>query len=441
MKSIPLTMVATACLSILAATPQFVPDAQLRDVAMVQNSDTRVVTISYEIDAPAVVTLDLQTNGVSLSQTVLDTVVGDTNCRVESGRHSFDWRPYETLSAMKQMEGVEAVVTAWAVDCPPDWMVVDLRETGADRLRYYASSNAIPGGIGALTYKTDKMILRKCHARNVEWMMGSPVGEVGRTTDASATTKYEYRHRVTLTNDYYLAIYETTQAQCLNAYGDRKSAYTGDDADAHPVDSVSCKDLRGGVQSKGARWPDQGHGVTDSSVIGKFRARTGVEFDLPTSAQWEFACRAGSTHALYNGKDLTSETGVNDTLEPIAWYVENSGSAAHAVGGKQPNAWGFHDMLGNVWEYVLDAAWADATVYTEHAPAIEPVGPTLAEAANYSSANQSCYNRHFRGGSCKSKAARCRAAYTSYADIWWWQDSYAGERGFRLAAPALAIAE
>ncbi len=76
-------------------------------------------------------------------------------------------------------------------------------------------------------------------------------------------------------------------------------------------------------------------------------------FRLPTEAEWERACRAGSTTALYNGP-LSGCSGSDPNADAIAWYLDNSGGVLHPVGQKQPNAWGFYDMLGNAWEWCHD---------------------------------------------------------------------------------------
>jgi len=77
-------------------------------------------------------------------------------------------------------------------------------------------------------------------------------------------------------------------------------------------------------------------------------------YRLPTEAEWERAYRAESTSALYNGPLLGSCKGADPNADAIAWYTENSGNGPHPVAGKQPNAWGLHDMAGNVEEYCHD---------------------------------------------------------------------------------------
>jgi formylglycine-generating enzyme required for sulfatase activity len=112
-------------------------------------------------------------------------------------------------------------------------------------------------------------------------------------------------------------------------------------------------------------------------------------FDFPTEAQWEYACRAGSTAAYCYGDN-------EKELTQYAWYEDNSNDRPHPVGEKKPNAWGLYDMHGNVWEWCSD--W-----YGEYPsePDTDPVGPK--EGAN----------RVIRGGSWDNDAAFCRTAYRS----------------------------
>ena len=118
-------------------------------------------------------------------------------------------------------------------------------------------------------------------------------------------------------------------------------------------------------------WPVNRHKVSTDSWLGKLRAKTGVDFDLPTDAQWEFACRAGTTTVLYNG-DFTSSN-FSTYLNPIAWYNSNRGGYMwHPVGFKLPNAFGLYDMIGNGREMCLDRYAAD---YGGIANKYEPEGP------------------------------------------------------------------
>ena len=127
---------------------------------------------------------------------------------------------------------------------------------------------------------------------------------------------------------------------------------------------------------------------------------TGYEYTLPTEAQWEYACRAGTTTALNSGKNLSDEDECPE-MDEVGWYDGNSKSGTHRthpVGQKQPNAWGLYDMHGNVWELCLD--W-----YEKDYPAsfvTDPMGPDTGDL------------RVQRGGSYFSKAMSCRSARRSF---------------------------
>lgn len=127
-------------------------------------------------------------------------------------------------------------------------------------------------------------------------------------------------HQVTIKEGFYMGRFEVTQAEWQKVMGANYSQFKGDRL---PVEKVSWNDAQ--------------------SFIGKLNARGELfSYRLPTEAEWEYACRAGTT-ADYAGD-------VNE----MAWFSENSGNKTHAVGGKQPNAWGLADMYGNVWEWCAD---------------------------------------------------------------------------------------
>ncbi len=110
--------------------------------------------------------------------------------------------------------------------------------------------------------------------------------------------------------------------------------------------------------------------VPEDAPSGMYGATAELDLDLPTEAQWEFACRAGTTTAMYNGKPNAGTWG-NSDCNDIAWFTGTSEQKPHAVGGKLPNDWGFYDMYGNVREWCLDwyATYPDT-------PAVDPNGPT-----------------------------------------------------------------
>lgn len=221
--------------------------------------------------------------------------------------------------------------------------------------------------------------------------MGSPDSEKGRYSD-------ETQHQVTLTEDFYIGVFEITQKQYSLIYGSNPSSYKGD---TRPVEYVSYNTIRGTGGTAGAGWPTYGHAVDSGSFLGKLRAKTGKTFDLPTEAQWEYACRAGTTTALNTGKNLTS-TGRDSAMDEAGRYNynQNDGKGGYSsnhtkVGSYLPNAWGLYDMHGNVWEWCLD--WYKSDL--DSSAVTDPKGP-----------NSGSY-RVIRGGGWGGSAQRCRSAY------------------------------
>lgn len=162
-----------------------------------------------------------------------------------------------------------------------------------------------------------------------EFLMGSPASELGRIDN-------ETQHRVTITQGFWLGKYEVTQEQWQAVMGSNPSHFRGINL---PVESVSWDMISraGGFLEKANRF-----------------VAAGGRFSLPTEAQWEYACRAGTTTGLNNGTNLTSTEGACRNLDEVAWYRQNSGGKTHLGGLKRPNAWGLHDMHGNLWEWCAD---------------------------------------------------------------------------------------
>ena len=244
------------------------------------------------------------------------------------------------------------------------------------------------GGFNTDEYKTTKLVLRRIEAGT--FMMGSPTDESGRETN-------ETQHKVTLSKPYYIGLFEVTQKQYSLVMGSNPSNYSGD---KRPVEKMSWNTIRGNTN-----WPAS-TAVSASSFMGRLRARTGLEFDLPTEAQWEYACRAGTTTAYSYGASASGD---------YMWYTSNSSSQTHEVGTKKPNPWGLYDMHGNVWEWCLD--WYASSLGT--AAMTDPKGASSGS------------DRVRRGGSWYYNAAYCRSAYRYGSNPSLTYDGL----GFRLMCP------
>ena len=357
--------IITACMG-LAAVSWGAAVPTVSDVVMSEDAATRTVTVTYTLaNAPGIVTAMFLTNGVPVDS--VTALGGDVNRYVTNANStcSFTWIPEKSWPWHLIEDGsMTARVTAWATNAPPDYMAINLSVTNA--VFFHERAADVPGGITNDMYKTEWLLMRKIHAKDVVWHMGSPTFESNRSAD------YEVMHPVRLTYDYYIGVYMATQRQyqritrSTSLPGSFTSSSTYPDSWGYPVNGLKFSVLRGTTYA----WPADGHKVTEGSFMGKLRALTGIDsFDLPTEAEWEYACRAGTFTAHYDGTDTTN------SLANLGWYVANSAvngtRIPHVVGLKQPNPWGLYDMYGNLAERCLD--WRAPYENTDRI-AVDPVG-------------------------------------------------------------------
>lgn len=247
------------------------------------------------------------------------------------------------------------------------YCVIDL--SGGTNVTYYprVALSDVPLNGWPNECRTTRLVLRRIPAGT--FIMG------GGSSDES--------RRVTLTKPFYMGVFEVTQKQwelVMGTWPGSTPSSSYGRGGAYPAYRVSYNDIRG--SSSGAQWPASSS-VDASSFLGRLRAKTGLEFDLPTEAQWEYACRAGTMTTYYWGDAMDGA---------YAWYWGNSSSKTHPVGTRTPNTWGLYDMSGNVWEWCRD--WYGTLAY-----GADPVGSA---SGSY---------RVSRGGSWNDDSGFCTSSH------------------------------
>lgn len=239
-------------------------------------------------------------------------------------------------------------------------------------------------------YKTTHLVMRKIPAAGQEWTMGSPETDPYYKTYGGR----ELAHQVKFLKNYYMGVFPVTQAQWTGIMGAGTAFAFGGRADSgsRPAESIAYKQMRGALTADAV--PES------SSFIYKLNDRANAAFDLPTDAQWEYACRAGTATALYGGCAYSEAE-----VKRLGWVSQNSESETHEVGLKLPNNWGLYDLVGNVREIVLDR-YSDGDNYanyiaSEPSPMVDPVG----------SFEVSADNRVYRGGSWSDDGKQGRSAF------------------------------
>lgn len=206
------------------------------------------------------------------------------------------------------------------------------------------------------------------------FQMGSPWGKSFMESDEGP------QHEVVLTKGFWMSAYETTQAQYKKLMGENPSKFKGDNL---PVEQVYWNHAQKFI------------GKLNKQEHAAGRLPKGWEYRLPTEAQWEYACRAGTETAFHFG----TRSGPLPQKD-FAWFDENSGERTHKVGEKRPNAWGLYDMYGNVFEWCED--WYD----DEYPTSEKQINPKGADADAFGV-------RVLRGGACGHRWYSSRSAFRS----------------------------
>jgi len=425
-------------IAISAAMTAMVATAVTPTVSNVEMSvtDGREVTVTYDLaNGPAVITLSVETNSgsswIAMDDKVVSRALGDVNRKITGTAGTITFVPEVDMPT--DTATVRAKVTAWPMDDTPDYMVYSLAQveanlTADDRVRYYASTNALPGGLlGNIDYRMGLMVFRKIKAAGVTYTMGS---DVNLEVSGKGYENREAAHKATLYRNYYLAVFPLTQGQ----YRILKGADDGsEDFVLERYLRIKARLTYNGIRGT-SLYPAA---PNDSSLLGIMRQTSGrtIDFDLPSEAEWEYACRAGYGHNYYGTGVQMRMTYADRLSDPemdrigryrrnqaSEWYVGSDGTVtlnqaniiANAksqgvtngvpiAGSYAPNVWGLYDMLGGVMESCLDW-YQEAESISAYNGAVNANGANSLDGASPTS-------RVRKGGSWGENAFVCRPAY------------------------------
>lgn len=356
-----------------------------------------IVDIKYSVecdDADTYIELQFSAyDSVRKKNYEIKALTGDGvfGCVKSGGPYSVEWDAGIDLPN-KNIKDLEITISGKVADCK--YLVVDL-----------SAGTSVASYPIRYTDKEPDLTDDKCRSTEL-WLRRIPAGRfaMGCPVEESGNNIFELEHNVTLSKDFYIGVFEVTQMQWALVMGNNPSIYKGD---CRPVENISYDDIRGTCVQAGAGWPAYGHIVDASSFIGKLQKKTGLVLDLPTEAQWEYACRAGTNSALNSGKNLSNSIGECVEMDEVGRYRcnqsdGNGGFGEHTkVGCYKPNFWGLYDMHGNISELCLN--WSGDLNYNEleeNTDKEDPTGPAIG------------IYRRTRGGHWDSDPKSCRSAST-----------------------------
>lgn len=333
-------------------------DISISDVKVFSGYPWKEVIIGYKITGTNDAPVDLYCRAKDNETGNSYECVSLGNVDISEGVHSLKWNAEKDGAKFVSSNVVFTLRLEY-----PMYLVVDL--SGGTNASHFAVSYLydVPSGGWTDEYKTTKLALRRIEAGS--FILGD---------DQSDET-----HRVTLTQPFWIGVFEVTQRQWELVVGGRPSTFPNNDSyEVRPVETVAYDRIRGPLNSDT---------IDANSFVGILREKIGKTFDLPSEAQWEYACRAGTVTDFNDGSAFVTnyigdisktyittdgKVGMSytiggyvkcDSLDLIGRYIYNSGnvgdfsastnSATAAVGTYKPNNWGLYDMHGNVAEYCL----------------------------------------------------------------------------------------
>ena len=415
----------------LAILPTFAEDYLENPIVVTmtsvrQESRTQDLVVDYTLaNHPGIVRMDVLTNGVSISEHLV-TLEGDWSATeadvVQPGARTIrwrarkDWRDNMVTNALVRLS---AYYTNQIDKIPGVYMKVDLND-GQSATSYPVTYTFVGPSTNASGQASNTDDISRYLWLRFVGSTGPATFTQGSTTIGSlidnAQTPETVRS-VTLSEGFFAGVFPVTHIQYRKVKEKSNAWNSGNYA---PVNYVKYSEIRGNTGNTG-------HTVGADSFLGRLRSRTGLEFDLPTEAQWEYLCRAGTDSDFNDGSNLSptnyyigSTLYTNTTrdvhLDNLAWYSANvTDGNPHQVGQKKPNAWGLYDCHGNVWEYCLDLYGTIST-----SPVTDPMGASSG-------------NPVYRGGAYNSTARDCRSARRYNG--WGPNDNQTRQIGFRIVCP------